>query len=265
MARKTTDTTQPAEATVTEAFLLGVADLIYATFGNPAAAPAPVVEEEAPAPVEAPVEEPEEDDEPAEEPEIEPETADEVDADEDEDLEAERAELEKLSLAALRKKLVDLGYDPEEVKAEKDKATLVEAILSDEDEDDEDDDLDDEDVEDEGDEDGDYTAEDLDEMSLAELKEIAAEMELEIAKGARSATYKKAILEAQEIAEDEDADEDEDDAEEADEEELEKLTLPELRKVAKETYGLTAREIKGLDKDGILDLIFEDEDEEEDD
>ena len=101
-------------------------------------------------------------------------------------------------------------------------------------------------------------------MTLAELKEIASEWEIEVAKGARSKTYIKSILEAQEMEEDSEADDEEDEYEEGDRAELEALTLAELRKKAREDYGIPARDVKNADKDAILDLIFEDEDEEED-
>lgn len=277
MARKTKTQTEiettikPADVTLPESVLLALADLIYATYGNSGtaapSAPAPAVEE------------------PAEEPEeaIEEEDVEEADADDEVDIDVEREALMKLSIAAIRKKLVERDFDADEVKAEKSKAVLVDTLLDDlygvEDEDDEDEDDEPEDIEDDSDEDDEddeeasddededesdedepFTEEELTDMTLAELKEIAAEWEIEVAKGARSKTYIKAILEAQEMEEDSEADDDEDEYEEDERAELEALTLPELRKKAKDDYGLTAREIKGLDKDAILDLIFEDED-----
>lgn len=279
MARKTkTETTvEPAEANLPEATLLALADLIYAALGNSGtaapSAPAPVAEE------------------PAEEPEeaVEEEDVEEADADDEVDIDAERETLMKLSIAAIRKKLVERDFDSAEVKAEKSKAVLVDTLLDDlygededdeeepedadevdeddepediedADEDDEDDeeDSDDEDEE-ESDEDEPYTEEELTDMTLAELKEIAAEWEIEVAKGARSKTYIKSILEAQEMEEDSEADDEEDEYEEDDRAELEALTLAELRKKAREEYGLTARDVKNADKDAILDLIFEDD------
>lgn len=270
MARKNAETT---EATTEETTLLAIADLIYAAFGNSStAAPTAPVKDETPAPV--------------------VESADEVDADEDVDIEQERETLMKESIASIRKKLVEQGFDAASVKAEKSKAALVDNLLddlygddeeededdeeetepedADEAEDDEDDtDADDEDEaddeEDEDEEDDLYTEEELGDYSLAELKEIASEWELDISKGARAKTYVKAILEAQEADEDEEADDEEDGDEEDERAELEALTLPELRKVAKDDYGLTASEVKGQDKDSILALIFEDDEESEED
>ena len=80
-------------------------------------------------------------------------------------------------------------------------------------------------------------------------------------RSARSKTYVKAILEAQEMEEDSEADDEEDEYEEEDRAELEALTLAELRKKAREEYGLTSRDVKNADKDAILDMIFEDDEE----
>lgn len=261
--------------TTAEAVLLELADLIIKTYGNSAA-------------VSAPVEEPEvEEDEAVEVDEVE---ADEADAD---SLEEEREELMALTLSEVRKRLIEAGFEAADVKKEKSKATLVDALLADmysdeedeeepeddediDDEDiddddadeDEDEDADDEDEDEEGDdeeEEGEYTEEELSEYSLDELKAIAQEWELEVKKGARQKTYIVAILDAQEAMEDEEDDEEELDEDEL-REELEALTLTELKKSAKDDYGLSAKELKGLDKDSIIDLILEEdiEDEEED-
>lgn len=265
---KTTNT-----VTTAEAVLLELADLIIKTYGNSAT-------------VSAPVEEPEvEEDEAVEVDEVE---ADEADAD---SLEEEREELMALTLAEVRKRLIEAGFEAADVKKEKSKATLVDALLADmysdeEDEEDEeepeedDEDIDDEDIDDdedadeddededeEGDdeeEEGEYTEEELSEYSLDELKAIAQEWELDVKKGARQKTYIAAILAAQEEAEDEEDDEEELDEDEL-REELEAMTLGELKKSAKDDYGLSAKELKGLDKDSIIDLILEDDIEDEED
>ena len=281
MARKTktetaVDPVEPVEATLPESVLLALADLIYATYGNSGTAvltePAPVVEEP----------------EPEEEPEVEEEDVEEADADDEVDIDVERETLMKLSIAEIRKRLVAREFDEDDVKGEKSKAVLVDSLLDDmygedddeeepedadevdeddepedieDDADDEDDeDSDDEDEEESDEEDEPYTEEELTDMSLAELKEIAADWEIEVSKGARAKTYVKAILEAQEMGEDSAADGEEDEYEEEDRAELEALTLAELRKKAREEYGLTSRDVKNADKDAILDLIFEDED-----
>ena len=57
-------------------------------------------------------------------------------------------------------------------------------------------------------------------------------------------------------ADDEEDEEDADDDDDAEREELSKLTLAQLRKTARDEYGATAPELKGLDKDGIIDLIL---------
>ena len=282
MARKTktetaVDPVEPVEATLPESVLLALADLIYATYGNSGTAvltePAPVVEEP----------------EPEEEPEVEEEDVEEADADDEVDIDVERETLMKLSIAEIRKRLVAREFDEDDVKGEKSKAVLVDSLLDDmygedddeeepedadevdeddepedieDDADDEDDeDSDDEDEEESDEEDEPYTEEELTDMSLAELKEIAADWEIEVSKGARSKTYVKAILEAQEMEEDSEADDEEDEYEEEDRAELEALTLAELRKKAREEYGLTSRDVKNADKDAILDMIFEDDEE----
>ena len=282
MARKTktetaVDPVEPVEATLPESVLLALADLIYATYGNSGTAvltePAPVVEEP----------------EPEEEPEVEEEDVEEADADDEVDIDVERETLMKLSIAEIRKRLVAREFDEDDVKGEKSKAVLVDSLLDDmygEDDDEEEpedtdevdeddepedieDDADDEDEEDSDDEDEEesdeedepYTEEELTDMTLAELKEIAADWEIEVSKGARAKTYVKAILEAQEMEEDSEADGEEDEYEEEDRAELEALTLAELRKKAREEYGLTSRDVKNADKDAILDMIFEDDEE----
>ena len=274
---------ETSEVSLQESVLLALADLIYATYGNSGSV-APVAEPSEPAEPAEPVEIDEDEDD-------EDEDVEEVDADDEVDIDIERKALMKESIAAIRKKLVDRGFDAADVKAEKSKSVLVDSLLDDlygddeDDEDLEDEDLDDieddieDDVEDadeepeddeeiESDESDDddeddepYTEDELNDMSLAELKDIAAEWEIEVSKGARAKTYVKSILEAQEMEEDADADADEDEYEEDDRAEMEALTLAELRKKAKEDYGLTARDVKGADKDAILDMIFESDDE----
>lgn len=114
----------------------------------------------------------------------EPEEADDddTDADADEDVEAE---LRKMSVAALRKRAVALGFEPDDVKGAK-KEDLIEAILEDineggdddgdsdsDDADDADDDADSDD--DDSDSDEDERREELEGMSIAALRKLARE------------------------------------------------------------------------------------------
>ena len=130
--------------------------------------------------------------------------ADDDDEDDEEDDEYTRADLLKMSIAALRK----IAKDEYEATAADlkglDKDGIADLILGEGDDEDEDDEDDDEDADDE---DGAYSEEDLAEMSLAELKEIAKEWGLRIKAGAKSPTYVKAILDAQEEDEDDEDDE----------------------------------------------------------
>lgn len=63
--------------------------------------------------------------------------------------------------------------------------------------------------------------------------------------------------------EDEDDDDEDDDAEEDDRETLLELSIGDLRKKARDEYEATPKELKGLDKDGIVDLILGAEDEDD--
>ena len=70
------------------------------------------------------------------------------------------------------------------------------------------------------------------------------------------------IADADDI-EDADDEDDADDEEELTREEAMQYTLVELKGIAKDS-GFAAADLKGLDKDGIIDLIFEDDDADDD-
>lgn len=148
----------------------------------------------------------------------EDETDEDVESDED-DEEADdegdaytREELEEMSLRDLRALAKDSGYDPAEVKA-LDQDELVDLLLDEgdddedegeEDEDDEDyDDEDEADDEEEDDEEGDEEEIEIDEdalnaMDLAELKEVASDLEVKIPRNAKKPQIIQAILDSAE-------------------------------------------------------------------
>lgn len=126
---------------------------------------------------------------------------------------------------------------------------------------------------------GSYSRDELEEMDVKSLRDLAKRHGLD--------TIKKAeIIDALASDEDEDEedeiedeeiedDEDEEDDEEADEEEeeeededytrddLAEMSLAELRTLAKES-GYTAADYKGMDQDALIDMLLGEEDEEED-
>lgn len=199
------------------------------------------------------------------EPEPEDDEDDDTESDEGTSQEDRRAELTAMRITSLRKIAKDLGFPADDVAAA-DKETLVESIVDDEfgdgddaddddadddgddaddtdddesededeEEDDEpDDDEEDDDEDDEGDGDDDYTREDLEGMSLKELKALGKEA------GYTAADFKgldqDAIVDMM-LGEDPDVDdEDEDDDEDGySEEELLAMNLRELKSLAKE-------------------------------
>jgi hypothetical protein len=289
MAKKPSTT----QHTDVESAMLALADFIYQTFGNvTTAAPVPGIEEdEEVAPEVVDVEESdvvteEEVDLDAERAALMKETITRIrerlidagfDASEIKN-EKSKGTLVDAFLADKYGEDEDEGDEDDEEFEEDTEVEETEEETEDTDEDDDEDDEDDEDEEEgededddeeddeESDEDEPYTEDELAEMSLAELKEIAAEWEVEVKSGTRAKGYVKAILEAQEAMLEESDDEDEDDEEEVTREDLEALSLSDLRKAAKEDYGIPAADLKGLDKDAIIDLLFEDEgdDDEED-
>lgn len=177
------------------------------------------------------------------------------DEDEDEDGAEEaytEADLKKMSNDELKEAAEEVGVEdiPQRLSA-KSKPKLIAAILEaqaseDEDEEDEDEDED-------GDEDS-YSEEDLAEMSLTELKDVAEEFEVTVPKGKPALVKKKLIsliIEAQGESEDEDdEDEDEDEDEEQD---YESMELSELKALCKErkldTKGTKKILVSRLQKD----------------
>lgn len=131
---------------------------------------------------------------------------------------------------------------------------------------------------------GSYTTEELEEMDIKSLRDLAKRHGLDTIK---KAEIIEALASDEEYEEDDDEeyedadasadsadsadepDEDDEDEDEADDEgddsysreELEEMNLRELRALAKET-GYTAADIKGLDQDALIDLLLGEDDEE---
>lgn len=173
-----------------------------------------------------------EDDEDADEDsadEVEDEDDEDSEDDEDEDEEDERAaykaELEAMKIADLRKAAIKAGFGKSDVADAKSEDLVISLI---EDKFDSEEDADDD--EDEDDEDADESADSADD----------------------------------EEDEDEEDDEDDEESDEYTREDLEDLTLAALKKVAKEEFEVAPADLKGLDKDGVLDLLFEDDEESDD-
>lgn len=173
-----------------------------------------------------------------------------------------RTELTAMAVAALRKLAVELGYDAAEVKNAA-KGQLVDAILKVEAEggtDDEDGEEDadeieaeaDDDSDDEGDDEADEEEDEEDEEDSEDAEEDSEEEDSE--------------EEDEEEDEEGDEEDEEEDSEEFDRDELVKMSLKEIKALAKE-QGFTPANYKGMDVDAIADLIIEnaDEDEEDDD
>lgn len=141
----------------------------------------------------------------------------------------------------------------------------------DEEEDDESDEDDDEDEEEDEDEGRDAREAELKKMTVKALQKIAISHDFDESevKGASKGDLIDAILD-EEFSDDEDADEDEDEDDESEDEsynrdDLEGMTLAALKRLAKDEFDLSASDIKGLDKDGIIDLILGEDDEDESD
>lgn len=135
-----------------------------------------------------------------------------------------------MTLKALRAELIDRGYPKSEVSSA-DKKSCIEALRDDDAESGEDDDREAEEETDEDEADESEDEEDEDE-------------------------------EEEEDDDDEEADEDEEEG--FSREELEEMSLAQLKKLARET-GYTTADLKGLDQDGIVDLLLGEADEEEED
>ena len=176
-----------------------------------------------------------------------------------------RAELEGMTLAALRKAAIAAGFDKDDVKGAS-KEDIIESLLDDEDveQEDEDDDevaeSEDDDEDEDGDEDGGYTEEDLEDLGLTALKKIAKD-EFDETTASLKGLDREDVMAIILGSEDEDADEDEADDEDEDdeysEEDLEAMSLAEVRALCKE-YGVTVK--PGMKKAALIEAFFEDED-----
>lgn len=123
--------------------------------------------------------------------------------------------------------------------------------------------------EDEGEdeEEGTLTKADLEGKTIRQLRTIAINMGF-LKDDVKDADKESLIISIIDPAGDDEDDEDEEDADEAPAEEseidtdaltakFEKLTLPALKKVAREEYGFKAPDYKDMDKDAVIELILE--------
>lgn len=189
------------------------------------------------------------------------EVEDDADDDEDDDSnELTKADLEKKTERQLRTIAVEMGFDKEDVKGA-DKETLINSILSDDDED--------EDEEDDADEDD--TAEDsvdvdalvakLEGMTLVAVKKVAREEY-----GFKAPDYKgmdkDAVIEliVEKISDSDVEDDDDDEEAPYTEEELDSMSMADLKTICKE-WGIKIKigEKKQAHIDAILDAQEEDE------
>lgn len=156
----------------------------------------------------------------------------------------------------------DDEFDDDDELEEDDEEEIDDDDLDDDDE--EDDDENDDDDDDDGDEeDGEYTEEGLGEMSLSELKEVAAEFEV---KARGKAKLIAAILEAQEEAEEEDEDDDEAEVEaEYAMEDLDDMKLSEIKGIFEENdFELPKKKTKAALIAALVETgIVEEDDEDE--
>lgn len=199
-------------------------------------------------------------------------------AESDEDV-YDRADVEKMPIKELRALAVELGLEEQKVKSgildEMEANGLFadseeeddEEEFEDEDEADEDDDEDESDEEDEDEEEDDeeedegFTREELEGMSLAQLRKLAKE------EGHTAAEYRKLDQDALVdllAGDEEDGDEDEEeDEEEIDEDTLRAMDLPQLKKVAAE-LELKVPVAVGKNKNKLVNFILENAGEEDD-
>lgn len=126
--------------------------------------------------------------------------------DEDEDGDEEGSEYADMSLAELKAEAKERGVDGRKMRNfdVDDVIAILEEMDEEEDEDEDGDEEDDEEI---------YTEDELNDLPLSDLKELAEEYELDIPKRTRRNTIVDMILEAQDedLDEDEDEDDDEDD------------------------------------------------------
>lgn len=185
-----------------------------------------------------------------------------------------RAELEGMTLAALRKEAIAAGFEKDDVKGAS-KEDIIESILDDDDveqddededetdevESDEDDDAEGDEEEDDEEESEGYTTEDLEDLGLTALKKIAKdEFEQTTAslKGLDREDVMAIILGEDDEAEEAEEEDDDEDGDEYTEEDLEAMSLAEIRALCKE-YGIKIK--PGTKKAGMIEAFFEDEDE----
>jgi hypothetical protein len=179
----------------------------------------------------------------------------EEDEDEDDGFDPDRkAELEDMTVAALKKLAQKLGYPKSEVE-DASKDDLVLTILADEAEAEEEDE---EDADEEDETDGEYTRTDLEKLGLVALKKIAKD-EFDQTTDSLKGLDKEAVIdlilgEEAEEAEEEEEEEEDDTEEEITEEYLNGLSLAELKAKAKQ-WGYTVK--PGMKRDAITDLFFE--------
>lgn len=181
---------------------------------------------------------------------------DEDSEDEEEDEGYTEDDLNALSKDELLAIVEENEIDPSGTTKKKLVASILEWQESAEEEtDDEDDEAEEDEVEDE-----DVLDEDaLNAMSLAEVKKVAKEYGVKVAKGANQDDIVAAILESQADEEgDEDEEEEESDEGEMTRESMMAMSLKDLKAYAK-SDGWTAAELKGADKDSIVDYYFSDE------
>lgn len=167
-------------------------------------------------------------------------------------------EIHAMKIVDLRNLAVELGLEAQKVKADIIAELQEGGYIVDEDEDEDDDEADDDEVEDEVEDDEDdeeddegYSREELEDMTLAQLRKVAREAGLEFEKGADQDTLIELILGEDDEDEgdeddDEEADEDDDsdDSDDSDDDEEEEITEEEIRKMPlKELQGL-AKELE---------------------
>lgn len=179
---------------------------------------------------------------------------DEVEEDEDEAVEDE-VDYTELGLSELKAELKERGIDFSGVKGKAAYIALLEA--------------DDEAADDEDEEDGDDEEAETDysDLSLAELKALAKERGIKVARGSKEVDIIDSLTdwdadnaesEEDDEEEDDEEDEDEDDAAEFSYSDIAAYPLPKLRKWCVE-QDYEASDVKGMTKDEILAMLIEDE------
>lgn len=194
-------------------------------------------------------------------------------AESDEDV-YDRADVEKMPIKELRALAVELGLEEQKVKsgildemeanglfADSEEEDDEEEFEDEDDDEDESDEEDEDEEEDDEEEDEGFTREELEGMSLAQLRKLAKE------EGHTAAEYRKLDQDALVdllAGDEEDGDEDEEeDEEEIDEDTLRAMDLPQLKKVAAE-LELKVPVAVGKNKNKLVNFILENAGEEDD-